>query len=124
MTDRGTDKMKNIAVIGGGYVGLVTAACFAELGHKVNVIEIDIEKVKSLTRGEIPINEPGLPELWLRHQAGGRLLVTDSYTEGLQGAEFAFIAVGTPSGNNGKPNLKWVRLAARNLAESASGPLR
>lgn len=115
--------MKNIAVIGGGYVGLVTAACFAELGNKVNVIEIDIAKVKSLTRGEIPINEPGLSELWRRHQANGRLNVTDSYIEGLGDVEFAFIAVGTPSGSNGKPNLKWVRLAARSIAESASGPL-
>jgi UDPglucose 6-dehydrogenase len=115
--------MKNIAVIGGGYVGLVTAACFAELGHKVNVIEIDTAKVKSLVRGEIPINEPGLAELWRRNQADGRLQVTDSYIKGLEDTEFAFIAVGTPSGSNGKPNLKWVRLAARSIAESASGPL-
>jgi UDPglucose 6-dehydrogenase len=115
--------MKNIAVIGAGYVGLVTAACFAELGHRVNLVEIDTEKVKTLNRGELPINEPGLPELWRRNQAGGRLHVTNDYTDGLAGAEFAFIAVGTPSANNGKPDLKWVRMAAKNIAEAAGGPL-
>ncbi len=115
--------MKNIAIIGAGYVGLVTAACFAELGHKVNLVEIDIEKIKSLNRGELPINEPGLPELWRRNHGEGRLHVTNNYKEGLTGVEFAFIAVGTPSGNNGKPDLKWVRLAAKEIAHTASGPL-
>jgi len=115
--------MKNITVIGGGYVGLVSAACFAELGHKVTLLEIVPEKIKSLTHGELPINEPGLLELWRRNQAEGRLYVTSHYIDGLLGAEFAFVAVGTPSGNNGKPDLKWVRLAAKNLAEAASGPL-
>ena len=115
--------MKNITVIGAGYVGLVSAACFAELGHKVTLLEIEPEKIKSLTHGELPINEPGLLELWRRNQAEGRLYVTNHYIDGLLGAEFAFVAVGTPSGNNGKPDLKWVRLAAKNLAEAASGPL-
>ncbi len=115
--------MKNITVIGAGYVGLVSAACFAELGHKVTLLEIDKEKIKALSNGELPISEPSLPELWRRNQAEGRLHITDRYIDGLLDAEFAFIAVGTPSASNGKPDLKWVRLAAKNLAEAASGPL-
>ncbi len=115
--------MKNITVIGAGYVGLVSAACFAELGHKVTLLEIDKEKIKALMRGELPISEPSLPELWRRNQAEGRLHITDRYIDGLLDAEFAFIAVGTPSASSGKPDLKWVRMAARNLAEAASGPL-
>jgi UDPglucose 6-dehydrogenase len=115
--------MKNIAVIGAGYVGLVTATCFAELGNKVNLLEIDLAKIDALKHGEMPINEPGLSELWRHNQTEGRLLVTNSYTDGLQDVEFAFIAVGTPSGSNGKPDLKWVRVATKNIAEAASGPL-
>jgi UDPglucose 6-dehydrogenase len=115
--------MNNITIIGGGYVGLVTAAGFAELGHNVNLLEIDPEKLTILGRGMLPINEPGLAELWQSHQAAGRIHVTSNYIQGLLGAEFAFIAVGTPSTRNGKPDLKWVRLAAKSIAEAASGPL-
>ncbi len=115
--------MSNISVIGAGYVGLTTAACFAELGHKITLIEIDADKVTVLENGVIPINEPGLSELWQRYYAAGKIKVTGHYVQGLLGAEFAFIAVGTPAASNGKPDLKWVRLAAKNIAESASGPL-
>jgi len=115
--------MKNIAVIGGGYVGLVTAVCLAEMGHKVNLIEIDPEKVRTLERNVMPISEPGLTELWRDNRAKGRLHVTGHYIEGLLGVDFAFITVGTPSARNGKPELKWVRLAAENIAAAASGSL-
>jgi UDPglucose 6-dehydrogenase len=115
--------MKNIAVIGAGYVGLVTAACFAELGHNVNLLEINAERISALERGELPINEPGLPEIWRQNQTAGRMHITGNYMKGLLGAEFAFIAVGTPSASNGKPDLRWVKLAAKNIAEAASGPL-
>jgi UDPglucose 6-dehydrogenase len=115
--------MKNISVIGAGYVGLVTAACFAELGHKVSLLEIDNKKLTALEHGVIPINEPGLPELWQRHQAEGRIRVTSNYIHGLLGAEFVFMTVGTPSTRNGKPNLKWIRSAAKSVAEAASGSL-
>lgn len=114
--------MRNITVVGAGYVGLVTAACFAEFGHKVSLLEIDAEKLKTLEQGSLPVTEPDLPELWQRHRAAGRLLVTSDYAQGLTGSEFVFIAVGTPSARNGKPDLKWVRSAARSIAESASGP--
>lgn len=115
--------MKNISVIGAGYAGLVTAAGLAELGNKVTLIENDLKKVSVLESGRLPTNEPGLPELWKRNQAEGKLSVTDNYKKGLLGADFAFIAVVTPSGRNGKPDLKWVRAATKSIAESASGPL-
>jgi UDPglucose 6-dehydrogenase len=115
--------VKNISVIGAGYVGLVTAACFAELGNKVNIIEIDPKKLAALKSGRLPINEPGLPELWEQNKAEGRITVTDNYVKGLLGADFAFIAVGTPSARSGKPDLKWVRSATKSIAETASGPL-
>jgi UDPglucose 6-dehydrogenase len=115
--------MKNISVIGAGYVGLVTAACFAELGNKVSIIEIEAKKVIALENGRMPINESGLSDLWKRNQARGRIAVTRNYAQGLQDADFAFIAVGTPSARSGKPDLKWVRAATRSIAEAASGPL-
>lgn len=111
--------MSNIGVIGAGYVGLVTAACFSNMGHQVTLIEIDRSKVFNLSRSILPVHESGLPELWQRNWSEGRLKVTDSYQDGLKDKEFAFIAVGTPSTLNGKPELKWVRLAAKNLAENA-----
>jgi UDPglucose 6-dehydrogenase len=112
-----------IAISGAGYVGLVTASCFAELGHTVNVIEIDPEKVGTLERGELPLSEPELPELWNRNKAEGRLNVTDDYAWGMNAVELAFIAVGTPSSSNGRPDLRWVRSAARSIAETAKGPV-
>jgi len=115
--------MRNISVIGAGYVGLVTAACFADLGSRVSLIEIDPKRIAALERGQIPIYEPGLPEMWQRNQAEGRICVTDNYIKGLLGADFAFIAVGTPSARSGKPDLKYVRSAAKSIAETASGPL-
>ena len=115
--------MRNISVIGAGYVGLVTAVCFAELGHKVTLLEIDPKKLRALERGMMPISEPDLPELWEQNWAKGRLAVTGDYVRGLLGAEFVFIAVGTPSASNGKPDLKWVRSAAKSIAETASGPM-
>ena len=115
--------MSHISIIGAGYVGLVTAACFAELGHSVNLLEIDPEKINALNHGILPISEPGLTDLWHSNQAKGNIHVTDSYIKGLLGAEFAFIAVGTPSTRSGKSNLKAVRTAARSIAETASGPL-
>jgi UDPglucose 6-dehydrogenase len=115
--------MSNVSIIGAGHLGLATAACFAELGHMINLIEIDTDRLNTVANGSIPTNEPGLAEIWQRNQQEGRINVTGHYMEGLLGAEFAFIAVGTPSASNGKPDLKWVRLAAKNIAEAASGPL-
>ncbi len=110
--------MKNIAVIGTGYVGLVTGTCFADLGNHVCCIDINQEKIDLLNRGGVPIFEPGLEEVVRRNVAAGRLCFTTSYQEGLAGAEFVFIAVGTPSGVDGEADLQYVRMAAETIAET------
>jgi UDPglucose 6-dehydrogenase len=115
--------MSNISVIGAGYVGLTTAACFAELGHKITLIEIDTEKLNLLRKGVFPIHEPELPGLWHSNYGEGRLQLTSNYEQGLANSEFVFITVGTPSAHNGKPDLKWVRQAAKSIAEAASNPM-
>jgi len=115
--------MKNITVIGVGYVGLVTGVCFADLGNKVVCVDIDEERIENLKQGVMPIYEPGLEELVARNVRAGRLSFTTSYTEGLQDAEFAFIAVGTPEGVDGEADLQYVRMAARSIAELIKHPL-
>ena len=115
--------MSNISVIGAGYVGLSTTACFAELGHQITLLEIDSDKLTALENGMMPISEPGLTEMWQRNRKECRINITGHYADGLSDADFAFIAVGTPAATNGKPDLKWVRLAAKNIAEAANGPM-
>lgn len=115
--------MKQICVIGVGYVGIVTAACFADLGNKVIALDIMESKIEGLKRGEMPIYEPGLKELVERNVRAGRLSFTTSYDEGLDGSEFVFIAVGTPSGVDGEADLRYVAAAARSIAETMKAPL-
>ena len=97
-----------LAVIGTGYVGLVTGACFAEMGHRVTCVDIDKEKVANLKDGIIPIYEPGLKPIVLRNHDEGRLLFTTSLAEAMVDTEVAFIAVGTPPGEDGSADLKYV----------------
>jgi UDPglucose 6-dehydrogenase len=115
--------MKQICVIGVGYVGLVTAACFADLGNRVIALDIVEEKIEGLKRGEMPIYEPGLAELVERNVRAGRLSFTTSYEEGLDGTEFVFIAVGTPSGVDGEADLRYVAAAAETIARTMRHPL-
>ena len=115
--------MKQICVIGVGYVGLVTATCFADLGNEVIGLDINEDRIAGLKRGELPIYEPGLEELVLRNMEAGRLSFTTSYQEALEGTEFVFIAVGTPSGVDGEADLRYVEASARSIAENMSGPL-
>jgi UDPglucose 6-dehydrogenase len=115
--------MSRICVVGSGYVGLVTGTCFAELGNHVVCVDNDGEKVGSLRAGKVPFYEPGLSELMVRNQQVGRLSFTTSIAEGCAGAEFAFIAVGTPQGADGHADLQYVRAAARDIARSIDGPL-
>jgi UDPglucose 6-dehydrogenase len=115
--------MKQICVVGVGYVGLVTAACFADLGNRVIALDIIEDKVIGLKRGEMPIYEPGLKELVDRNVKAGRLSFTTSYQEGMDGTEFVFIAVGTPSGVDGEADLRYVAASARSIAESMTAPL-
>ncbi|MBT7818840.1 MAG: UDP-glucose/GDP-mannose dehydrogenase family protein, partial [Chloroflexi bacterium] len=115
--------MKQIAVIGVGYVGLVTAACFSDLGNKVIAMDISDEKVKGLKRGEMPIYEPGLEELVERNVNAGRITFTTSIEEALEGSEYVFICVGTPSGVDGEADLNYVESAAKAIAENMTAPI-
>ncbi|MCL4258336.1 MAG: UDP-glucose/GDP-mannose dehydrogenase family protein [Anaerolineales bacterium] len=115
--------MRKITVIGVGYVGLVTAACFSDLGNQVIALDVDENRVAGLKRGEMPIYEPGLEELVKRNVAAGRLSFTTSYKDALQDSEFVFICVGTPSGSDGEADLKYVAAAARSIAQNMTAPL-
>ena len=105
-----------IAVIGTGYVGLVTGTCFAESGNHVTCIDIDEQKVQRLNAGEIPIFEPGLEEMVKRNSKARRLLFTTSYDEAIPEAKCIFIAVGTPQKEDGSANLDSIRKVAESLA--------
>jgi UDPglucose 6-dehydrogenase len=115
--------MSTICVIGVGYVGLTTGACFADLGHQVACVDVDAAKIAKLCGGEMPIYEPGLEEMVRRNAQAGRLHFTTSYEEGIPDAEFAFIAVGTPQGKGGEADLNYVRAAARSIAHAMRAPL-
>jgi len=115
--------MRNICVIGVGYVGLVTGTCFADLGHQVNCVDVDESKIGKLQSGVMPIYEPGLEEMVRRNAQAGRLHFTTCYEQALKDAEFAFIAVGTPQGSGGEAALKYVRAAARSIGEVMDHPL-
>lgn len=108
--------MKNIAVIGTGYVGLVTGACLAELGNTVICIDTDENKVGALQSGGIPFFEPGLQELVARNQRSGRISFTGDAESAISRSEIIFIAVGTPMGDDGHADLQYVRSAARTIA--------
>lgn len=109
-----------IAVVGTGYVGLVTGACFAEMGHHVTCVDIDTEKVAKLKEGWIPIYEPGLKPIVLRNSEEGRLLFTTSLAEAMLEAEIIFIAVGTPSGEDGSADLQYVLAVASEIGANLS----
>jgi UDPglucose 6-dehydrogenase len=115
--------MKNITVIGVGYVGLVTGACFSDLGNRIVALDINEEKIANLNKGIMPIYEPGLAELVERNVKAGRLLFTTSYKDALKDAEFVFIAVGTPEGVDGEADLQYVRMAAETIAQEMDHPL-
>jgi UDPglucose 6-dehydrogenase len=110
--------MKQICIIGTGYVGLVNGACFADLGNTVVCLDIDQAKIDKINQGIMPIYEPGLEEIVRRNCAAGRLSFATDYTLGLDGAEFIFIAVNTPEGMEGEADLRYVRSAAQRIAET------
>jgi UDPglucose 6-dehydrogenase len=107
--------MRNICVVGTGYVGLTTGVCFSDLGNNVTCIEIDRQKLELLRSAKSPIYEPGLEEVQERNMRAGRLRFTDDYAVGLQDAEFIFITVGTPMGPDGAADLTYVEAAARGM---------
>src|SRR4051812_23423071 len=97
-----------IAVVGTGYVGLVTGTCFAETGNTVTCVDIDEAKINKLNKGEITIYEPGLEKLFLRNQREGRLKFTTSLAEGVADASLVFLALPTPPGEDGSADLSYV----------------
>jgi UDPglucose 6-dehydrogenase len=115
--------MRNITVIGAGYVGLVTGTGFADLGNKVCCLDIDEVKIAMLKAGEVPIYEPGLQEMIQRNVQANRLFFTTDYAEALADAEFVFIAVGTPEGVDGEADLKYVGQAAKTIAQTMTHAL-
>ena len=106
-----------IAVVGTGYVGLVTGTCFAETGNNVVCIDVNEEKVKSLKSGVIPIYEPDLDVLFERNTKQGRLTFTTSLAEGIEGAKIIFLALPTPPGEDGSADLKYVLGVANDLGK-------
>ena len=109
-----------IAVVGSGYVGLVAAACFAELGHEVISIDNDVEKVAMLQRGEVPIHEEFLPELLARHRSQKLTFSTD-LREAVGQSQAIFIAVGTPATEMGDADLSYVEQVSREVAQAING---
>ena len=112
----------NIAVIGTGYVGLVTGACFAESGHDVICADINEPKIAQLNRGEVPIYEPGLEDLIQNNAAQGRLVFTTDTTYAIQNSEVIFIAVGTPEDMDGSADLSQVLSVAAQIGKVMNGP--
>lgn len=115
--------MHSVAVCGTGYVGLVTAACFAYIGNDVVAYDTDHTKIATLRAGDLPFHEPNLESILKAAIANGRLRFTSSASEALAGREIVFIAVGTPVGPLGDADLTYVRQAARDIARFADGPL-
>ena len=107
-----------LTIIGTGYVGLVTGACFAEVGHHVICVDNNAEKVKVLQAGGIPIYEPGLEEMVKKHVAAGRLRFTNSTKDGVDNSDVIFIAVPTPPQTDGSVDLSFIETVAREIAAS------
>jgi UDPglucose 6-dehydrogenase len=110
-----------IAVIGAGYVGLVTGTCFAEMGNHVTCVDIDSAKIEELNGGSVPIYEPGLEEMVLENTRESRLQFTTSFKEACAGADVHFIAVGTPSNEDGSADLQYILAAAKQLGQYMEG---
>ncbi len=108
----------NITVIGSGYVGLVSGTCFAEMGNKVTCVDIDPVKIDKLNKGIVPIFEPGLETMVLKNVKNKNLFFTTELAEALQNSEIAFIAVGTPMGDDGSADLQYVLAVAKSIGQS------
>ncbi len=111
----------NVAIVGTGYVGLVSGACFSEVGADVTCIDIDYAKIEGLRQGEIPIYEPGLDELVRRNVAAGRLHFATSLAEVIDEVEMVFCAVGTPADEDGSADLRYVLDVARDFGRCING---
>jgi len=112
-----------IVVIGTGYVGLVSGTCFAEMGNSVTCVDIDLEKIENLKKGVLPIFEPGLEAMVKRNIKNQNLNFSTSIKNVLNNSDFAFIAVGTPMGEDGSADLKYVLEVAQNIGSNMNNPL-
>ena len=108
----------NIAVIGSGYVGLVSGTCFAEMGNNVTCVDVDPIKIEKLNKGELPIFEPGLEPMVLKNVKHKNLFFTTVLSEALKDSEIAFIAVGTPMGADGSADLQYVLAVAKSIGQT------
>lgn len=108
----------NIAIVGTGYVGLVSGTCFAEMGVNVTCVDVNKEKINALLQGLIPIYEPGLDEMVLRNHREGRLNFTTDITTCLNDVEIVFSAVGTPPDEDGSADLSYVLEVARTIGRN------
>ncbi|NCB85155.1 MAG: UDP-glucose/GDP-mannose dehydrogenase family protein, partial [Bacteroidia bacterium] len=108
----------NITIVGTGYVGLVSGTCFAELGSNVTCVDVNEEKIANLKQGIVPIYEPGLDSMISKNVNAGRLHFTTRLHEVIEDTEIVFIAVGTPSGEDGSADLKYVLDVARSIGRS------
>jgi UDPglucose 6-dehydrogenase len=111
----------HIAVIGTGYVGLVTGACFAEFGVDVTCVDVDASKIEKLNNGIIPIYEPGLDQIVEKNVRAGRLRFTTDIKSGIEAAQVVFLAVGTPPKADGAPDMSFYQQAAVDVAEAMNG---
>jgi UDPglucose 6-dehydrogenase len=107
----------DLSIVGSGYVGLVTGACFADVGHNVTCVDNDSSKVETLRQGRVPIYEPGLEEIVHRNVSAQRLRFTDSIKEGVDNAQVVFIAVPTPQHADGSVDLSFIERVAREIAD-------
>ena len=108
----------NIAIVGTGYVGLVSGTCFSEMGINVTCVDVNIEKIDGLKQGIIPIYEPGLKGMIQKNTSAGRLNFTTELTECLDDVEVVFSAVGTPPDEDGSADLKYVLAVARTFGQN------
>ena len=111
----------HIAVIGTGYVGLVTGACFAEFGVDVTCVDVDTTKIEKLNKGVIPIYEPGLDQIVEKNVKAGRLHFTTDVSDAVKGSQVVFLAVGTPPKEDGSPDMSYYQQAAKDVAEAMNG---
>ena len=112
-----------ITIVGSGYVGLVSGACFAEMGNKVTCVDIDEKKIENLKKGIIPIFEPGLEAMVSRNLKNNNISFTSSLSNAIQDAQIVFIAVGTPMGDDGSADLQYVLAVAKSIGESMTKEL-
>ena len=113
----------NITIIGSGYVGLVSGACFAEMGNKVTCVDIDQNKIQKLNKGIIPIYEPGLEQMVQKNVKNRNLFFTTQLGDAISDAAIVFIAVGTPMGDDGSADLQYVLAVAKSIGEAMNKPL-